>query len=347
MVVNNQVLLNLNLSLPTYIALSASVIIAGIIQVIWIFLALNQIDITLSLQKPKMMPELKRIFANYIPVVLSSGVYQINIFIDSIFATLVGVGTVSYIYYADRLYQFPIGVMGFAMGSVLLPSLSKLIKLQQIDEAKKLQNRIFELAFFVTLPVCILLFFCADYVVETLFQHGSFDATATANVAHYLRVVAISILFNILLKVTMPVFLANDIVKMTFKIAVVVLCISATMLYFLVPIYGLDGIAYTSLFVYFINLSLYYAIGWIKGFIKPDWQLFFNLIKVVVVNATLNVGLIMLWLKYIPFNHDSNTILKLIWVLGIGVYTYLLYFALCYIINLLDLKSALRKFRKS
>ena len=250
---NAKVLLRFDMAYSNYIIASVSVLIAGMIQTLWLWYALQDLSIKIAFQKPKLIPEVRNIFKNYIPVLFSSGCYQVNVLIDTIFATLVGIGSVSSIYYADRLYQFPIGVLGVAMSIVLLTELSRRVKAKQ--NVIQLQNRAIELAFLITMPLVILVCFCANEVVETIFQRGSFNSEHTIDTANYLRVIALTLAITVSLKVIQPIYYAHSDIKTTVKISIVTVLISICLLwYFVNNGYGLMGIAYATVITNSLNL---------------------------------------------------------------------------------------------
>ncbi len=138
-------------------ALAWGVFVAGILQLAWVAVAARRNGMALRLQRPRVTPRIKRLFTLMLPGAIGSGVYQINIVIDTWFASLLPVGAVSYLFYADRLNQLPLGIVGIAVGTALLPMLSRQFRAGQDQAASYTQNRAIEMGLLLTLPAAAAL----------------------------------------------------------------------------------------------------------------------------------------------------------------------------------------------
>lgn len=166
----------------TAFALAWGVAAAGVAQLGWMIAATARAGIVLRPRWPRAGPEVRRLLILMGPVVLAVGVAQVNTLVDTILASLIGPGAVTYLYFADRLNQLPLGVVGIAMGTALLPALSTALSTGKTDEAGRLQNRGIELAMLLTLPAAAGLIVLAGPIVSVLFARGAFteaDAVAT------------------------------------------------------------------------------------------------------------------------------------------------------------------------
>ena len=135
-----------------------------------------------GLAVPRWNADVKRLGSRILPGVVGMGVYQINLLVDTVIASLVSEGAVSWLYYADRVNQLPLGVVGIAIGTALLPMLSRQIKGGREDVAAHTQNRGLEFALLLTLPAAAGLAALALPIVGALFERGAFsaeDSTAT------------------------------------------------------------------------------------------------------------------------------------------------------------------------
>src|SRR5690606_16770000 len=132
----------------------------------------------LRLPRPRLTPEVRRLLKLAVPGVLAGGITQINIVIGTMIASLAP-GAVSYLYYADRIYQLPLGVVGIAIGVVLLPDLSRQLRSGRMDLVGHTQNRALEFAMALTLPASVALVVMAEPIIAILFQRGSFVASDT------------------------------------------------------------------------------------------------------------------------------------------------------------------------
>lgn len=145
---------------------------------LWMIASARRAGIKLALVRPRLTPEIKRFFALTIPGAMAAGVTQINILVGTIIATHQA-SAASYLYYADRLYQLPLGVVGIAVGAVLLPDLSRRLAQNDHQGAIHAQNRAAEFAMLLTLPCAAALLAAPFQIVMPLFERGAFDRTAS------------------------------------------------------------------------------------------------------------------------------------------------------------------------
>lgn len=160
-------------------AMAWGVFVAGILQVGLLFIAARRFGIRLRLMRPQFDPRAKKLFKLMLPGVLGAGVVQINLFADLIIASLLQTGSISYLYYADRLNQLPLGVVGIAVGTALLPMLSRAVAAGREDEAHNLFNRAMEICLLLALPAAAALMVMPKELITVLFQHGAFSANDT------------------------------------------------------------------------------------------------------------------------------------------------------------------------
>lgn len=168
---------------PAYLAEGTDVAIAitgsGLIQLLWVFIPCYLQGIRPRLKAPTMTPEIKNFSRRMVPAAFGAGVLQLNLLVDVYIATLLGGGTNSFLYFADRLYQLPISVTGTAMGTVLLPLLTKLWRQNKSTEALYYQNRAIEFTLLFALPGILCLYFLSEPLIRISFEHGKFTHEAT------------------------------------------------------------------------------------------------------------------------------------------------------------------------
>lgn len=164
-------------------ALAWGVFAAGVAQFLYLYRDARRAGMGLRLTWPRWTPDVRRFLAVLGPAALGSGLTQINLFVDTLVASMLPTGAVSYLYYADRLNQLPLGVIGIAVGTVLLPEMSRRIKGGDEAGAIESQNRAVELSLVLTLPAAAAFLVAGLPIVSVLFQHGAFghsDATQSA-----------------------------------------------------------------------------------------------------------------------------------------------------------------------
>ncbi len=191
------------------IVLATGVLIAGLAQLTMLWIAAKRAGMGLRLRRPRYTEGVQRLVKLGIPGLVSGGITQINIVVGTIIASLQA-GAISYLYYADRLYQLPLGIVGVAIGVVLLPDLSRKLRAGDTKAAMDSQNRSLELGLALTLPASVALGVAAEPIVSVLFQRGAFTAADTPATAAALAAYAWGLPAFVLIKVFQPAFFARE-----------------------------------------------------------------------------------------------------------------------------------------
>lgn len=189
--------------------LTASVTAGGVIQLVFLYVACRRAGIHLRFVRPRWTGGVKRLTRLALPSVVAGGVTQINIVVGTIIASLQA-GAVSWLYYADRLYQLPLGIVGIAISVVLLPDLSRALTAGRQDVVHHTQNRSMEFAAALTLPATVALFVIPHQIIAVLFQRGAFTAADTAATAPALAAYALGLPAFVAIKVLQPIFFARE-----------------------------------------------------------------------------------------------------------------------------------------
>lgn len=191
------------------ILLSWVTLIGGVLQLVTVIIAARDAGIDLRLVWVRLTPRVKRLGKLIIPGALAGGVTQINIVVGTIIASLAP-GAVSYLYYADRVYQLPLGIVGIAIGVVLLPDLTRQLRSGHEAAATHSQNRSLEFAMVLTLPAAVALAVVAEPIIQVLFERGAFSAADTAATSSALVAFAVGLPAFVLIKVLQPGFFARE-----------------------------------------------------------------------------------------------------------------------------------------
>ena len=158
---------------PAY-GIAIGVTVAGFLEVLWLAYFLRREGVfirpQLSISQNIKDPEIKTLFRRIAPGMVGAGVYQINMFVDTVLVSLVGTGAISWLYYANRLQQLPLGVVGAAIGVALLPILSKQLKTNNLEEARHTQDKAVEYGVLLSLPAAVMLVILAEPIINVLFQ---------------------------------------------------------------------------------------------------------------------------------------------------------------------------------
>ena len=184
-------------------ALAWGIAASGVLQVIVVAVAAAKSRMRLSFRLPRFDADMRRLLALAAPGVIAGGMNQITVVLNTIIASLQD-RVVSWLYYADRLFQLPLGVIGVAVGVVLLPELSRRLRSGDHQAAMESENRSLETALLLTLPAAVALFVAANPIVRVLFERGAFSAIDAHSTAAMLAALALGLPAFVLIKVFHP-----------------------------------------------------------------------------------------------------------------------------------------------
>lgn len=237
-------------------ALAWAVTIAGIGQFLWLAWAAARHGLLPALPRPRLTPDVRRLLRLMLPGAFGAGVVQINIVVGTMIASLLPTGSVASLYYADRMYQLPLGVIGTAIGTVLLPELAR--KLRAGDEAGAAlsQNRALEFALLLTLPAAAALAAIAGPIVVVLFRHGAFTQEAARVTSNALAAFALGLPAYVIVKSLAPAFFAREDTTTPVRAAVVAVAANVVLSLLLIGFLGPMGIALATSLAAWINVVL-------------------------------------------------------------------------------------------
>ena len=233
-------------------ALAWGVAAAGVVQFCWLLYNCHKHGMLPSLRRPRLTPNVKKLLTLIAPAALGAGVAQVNLLIDVILASLLP-GAVSWLYYADRLNELPLGVIGIAVATALLPALSKQIREGAHDTAQHTHNRALEFALLLALPAATALILLAEPIITTLFERGAFSATDTAAAAPALMAYAAGLPAFVLIKIFAPGFFARQDTKTPFIIASGCMALNVVLNLILMQFYGHVGLAMATSIAGWVN----------------------------------------------------------------------------------------------
>ena len=213
--------------------LSYGVSISGLLQIAFLYKFVYKFYIFKFNINFKITKSVKIFFKKLLPSIFSSGVTQINILVGTIIASFQA-SAVSYLYYADRIYQLNLAVAGIAIGVVILPQLSKYVHENKKDKISLVQNKALELSMFLSIPATIALIIGSEQIISALFGYGSFREEAVLNSSKALFYFGLGLPAFALIKVFSSFFFANHDTKTPFYISLisVILNIMISVYYF-------------------------------------------------------------------------------------------------------------------
>lgn len=242
--------------LETARALAIAVSIAGVAQLLLLMFAAGRAGFRLGLPRPRLTPAVRRLLSVMMPVAVGAGMAQINLMIDIVLASLLPEGSLSWLFYADRLSQLPLGVIGIAIGTVLLPGLSRRLATGERSAANADHNRAIEYALLLTLPAAAGLIAIGHPIVTALFGHGAFDAEDSTRTAAALMAFAAGLPAFVLVKTLIPGFYAREDMKRPVHYALAALIVNLVLNLLLMGPLGHVGLALATTIAACANAAL-------------------------------------------------------------------------------------------
>jgi len=189
--------------------LAMAVTISGVLQLILMMFFIYKSSLKVKIFKPKITKDERKFLKLMGHGILGSGIVQINVFVGTLLASLLPAGAISYIYYADRLNQLPIGVIGVAIGTATLPMLSEAIAQKNSKKALSLFNSALLMGLFFAISCAVTLLILAEPIINLIFNHGKFNLEDVKNTTYVLQAFATGIPAYIMVKILANVFFAN------------------------------------------------------------------------------------------------------------------------------------------
>lgn len=241
--------------------IAISVTFAGFLEILWLAFFLHRQNVYIKPQRNLAEivrdSEIKTLFRRIAPGVLGAGVYQINMVVDTILVSMVGTGAISWLYYANRLQQLPLGVVGAAIGVAVLPILSRYIKSNETDKAQNVQSKAVEYGALLSIPAAVALIILAEPIINILFQHGKFGSNETLMTSKAVVAYAVGLPAYVLVKALAPNFFARGDTKTPVKYSIVVLGANLIFSLLLMVPFGHVGIASATTIAAFVSLWQY------------------------------------------------------------------------------------------
>ena len=317
--------------------LSYGVTIAGIIQLIFLIYA------TLSLYKPsfkynfKITNKVKFFFKKLLPSIFSSGVTQINILVGTIIASFQS-GAVSYLYYADRVYQINLAIAGIAVGTVSLPVLSKAFKLKNYSKVINIQNKSIQLSLLLSIPASLGLIIASKEIVNGLFGYGSFTQKDVQMTSYALVFFGYGIIAFALVKIFSNFFFARDNTKTPFYISSFIVSLNVIISVSLFQKIGFLIIPIATSISTWIGVLIFLYILKKRNYLILKYELLKNAIKIILSSIIMALVLVFLLEKFsdnLAYSYNYKSIYLIIIVSFVGI----VYLLSCYLLGLLKMRN--------
>jgi putative peptidoglycan lipid II flippase len=314
----------------TGLALVWGVALAGLIQFLLLWVACDRAKTRIEIRRPAITPGVRRLVVLGIPGVIAGGIMQLNLVISTIIASLQA-SAPSWLYYADRVYQLPLGVVGVAVGIVLLPELSRRLRADDHEGVQWSQNRALEFSLFLTVPASVALIVLPWPIVQVLFERGAFEPADTRATALALAAFGTGLPAFVLLKIFQPGFFAREDTRTPMNFALVSVAVNIAGALALFPFICHVGIALATSLSAWINAALLGVTLSRRGHFASDTALRRNLPRILVASLAMGgvlVGAALWWSD--QFSSEVSVALRITLLLALMATGALVYFALTF-----------------
>ncbi|MGP1283552.1 MAG: murein biosynthesis integral membrane protein MurJ [Parasphingopyxis sp.] len=267
--------------------LAGGVALGGVVQLLWLWFWMKRSGFKLRLHRPRLTKDVRELGVIILPATFGAGVYQISQLVQLFFATQLPSGSVSHLNFADRLNQLPLGVIGIALGTAILPALSRHIGADDKAQADRVQSNAIELAMLLTLPAAAALMICAPAFVNAFFLGGQFDAEDARITSNVLTALVAGLPAYVLIKVLTPAFFSRKDTRTPVYAAAIVLVFFITFNALLIDRLGIVGIASATAIGAWLNVAMLYTILWKRGHYQLETALVRRLISQLLATGVM------------------------------------------------------------
>ena len=282
-------------------ALAWGVAAAGVTQLLFQFPSLFKLRLFPIPKFNRQHEGVRRIMTLMLPAIFGSSVAQINLLLDTLIASFLTTGSITWLYYSDRLLEFPLGVLGIAIATVILPALSRQHAQDSNEQFNHTLNWAVRLVLLISIPACVGLFVLAIPILATLFEYGQFTATDTYFSSLSLMAYMLGLPAFILIKIFAPGFYARQDTRTPVRIGIIAMVSNMVMnIVFVVPLVMNDyhaphvGLALATSFSAYINAGLLYLGLRQRGVFTPEDGVIAHLFKIVIASIGMGAAIMAL-----------------------------------------------------
>lgn len=308
---------------------------AGVMQLVWLYVWVRVEGFRPRLLWPRLTPEVKRLGIIALPAAIGGGAYQINTLVQLYFLNQLESGSVSYMNFADRLNQLPLGIIGIALSTAILPTLSKFVGGGNREGADRIQSDAIELAMLLTLPATIALAICGIPFVTMIFQGGRFDPDDAIVTGNVLTALVMGLPAYVLVKVLVPNFYARADTRTPVYAAIAALSVFVAFNVVFLMRLGVVGVAAASAIGAWINAGYLFAVLAKRRYYRLPGALLLRLARQLVAAAAMGAAL---WFaRDMLADYYAAGLLARLFALGVLVASAaIVYFGVAYAIGAVD-----------
>lgn len=323
------------------IAVSAS----GLLQLLWLRHWMRRAGFSIPLGRPRLTARVKEMGILIVPAVFGAGVYQISRFIDLAFMRQLPDGSLTYMAMADRWNQLPLGIIGIALGTAILPALSRFIAREESDEAQRLQSNAIELAMLLTVPAAVALFVTGSAFVRVFMQAGEFTAEDAAITGSLVSGLVVGLPAYVLVKVLTPNFFARKDTRTPVYTAAASLLVTVALNLLLVPEIGVLSLALAGAAGAWVNTLLLYALLARRGQFRLTGRVMGRLARIVLAAVPMGAALWLAMVQGDPYFTGTTLerMLSIVALIVIGLVSYAIFAALFGVLDKATIQRLMRR----
>jgi putative peptidoglycan lipid II flippase len=246
---------------------------AGLLEAALLAFAAWRAGLLVMPLRPKLTDDVRSFFSAFLPAVIGSAGVQIAMFADTILATLLPEGSASALYYADRIYQLPLGVIAIAAGTVLLPTMSRRIAAEDYSGAHEAQNRTLALTLLLAAPFWVATLVIPELIIRGVFQRGAFDERAVREAAQVLSAYGVGLIAAVSIRSVVASFHARGDTRTPMLISLAAVALNVALKLALVSHFGVMGLALATALGATLNLAVLVWLADERGWMEPDGSL--------------------------------------------------------------------------
>lgn len=285
----------------TGIGLAIAVSVSGLLQLLWLYWFMRRAGFRIPRLTPQITGRVKEMGVLIVPAVFGAGVYQISRFIDLAFFRGLPDGSLTYMAMADRWNQLPLGIIGIALGTAILPALSRFISKSEDEEAVRLQANAVELAMLLTLPCAVALFITGFAFVKAFMQGQAFTAEDAQVTGMVTSALVVGLPAYVLVKVLTPNFFARRDTKTPVYTAGISLVVTVGMNFALVPVLGVVGLALAGALGAWVNIALLGTILARRGYFRLPARVVGRIGRIALAAGLMGAALVALMQVITPW----------------------------------------------
>ena len=325
-------------------ALAVSLTASGVVQLAYMWWSARRAGVRLSIRAPRLTPEVKRLGMLILPATFGAGIYQISQLVDTFFATSLPQGSLTLLKLADRLNQMPLGIFGIALGTAILPMLARHIQQDNKAEAQRLQANAVEVGTLLTLPAAAALAICAPAFVTAFFVGGKMTPADGAIMADIVVALVCGLPAYVLVKVFQPAFFSREDTRTPVLVAAGALTINIALNFYVVPRYGIVGLAAATATTATLNVVTLYTLLQLRGWFHLTGRLASRIVR--QLGATALMAGFLWWLMPRLAGRFGGDVFERVWALGLLVAGgAAVFFAAAFVLGALD-KDLLAQLRR-